>query len=386
MDFRWTDEQAQLKKAARDFMEKEIIPNADEWDKMKPLSKELVVELMDKMRPFGYVGGMAPKELGGEDLDYMTDGLLMEELWRAFPSLALVVMIQSHMILGLAREGSDYHKEKFLSKMMTGEMIASAGITEPNVGSNPRLMETTAVLDGDNYVVNGSKIWISNGSISDMCMLVVSVDRAKGKKGIARILIDREESPYERRDLNKLGLRSSPTGELTFEDCTVPRANLYTPEGEGLKETLRGFELARCHLAIGSVGIAQAAIDATMKYVVQREQFGKLIGNFQLVQSALADMLADTEASRLLAYRGLSLVQEGVKCAWETSLAKFYATEAGVRVASRALQLHGAYGLSEEFPLERYFRDARTMTIPDGTTDIQKLIIGRELTGLNAFI
>jgi alkylation response protein AidB-like acyl-CoA dehydrogenase len=386
MDFRWTDEQQQLKRAARDFMEKEIIPNADEWDKMKPLSKELVVDLMGKLSPLGYVTGMIPRELGGDDLDYMTDGLLMEELWRAFPSFALVIMIQSHMTLGIANEGTDYHKEKFLAPMLTGEMIASAGITEPNVGSNPRWMETTAVADGDNFVINGTKIWISNGSISDMCMLVVSLDRAKGKKSIARILVDRNDSPYERRDLRKLGLRSSPTGELVFDDCVVPKANLFTPEGAGLKETLKGFELARCHLAIGSTGIAQAAIDATMKYVMERKQFGKLIGNFQLVQSALADMLADTEASRLLAYRGLSLVQEGVKCAWETSLAKFYATEAAVRVTSRALQLHGAYGLSEEFPLERYFRDARSMTIPDGTTDIQKLIIGRELTGLNAFI
>lgn len=386
MDFRWTDEQVQLKKAARDFMEKEIIPHADEWDKMKPLSKELVVELIGKMSPLGYIIGLAPKEWGGDELDYMSDGLLMEELWRAFPSLALVFMIQTHMIKGMATEGSDYHKQKFLRKMMTGEKIASAGITEPNVGSNPRMMETTAVLDGDNYVINGTKIWISNGSISDMCMLVVSLDKAKGKRGIARILVDWEESPYERRDLHKLGLRSSPTGELVFEDCVVPRANLFTPVGVGLKETLRGFELARCHLAIGAVGIAQAAIDAAMKYVLQRQQFGKIIGKFQLVQSALADMVAETEAGRLLAYRGLSLVQEGVKCAWETSLAKFYATEAAARVTSRALQLHGAYGLSEEFPMERYFRDARTLTIPDGTTDIQKLIVGRELTGFNAFI
>ncbi len=386
MDFRWNDEQTQLKKAARDFMEKEIIPNVEAWDQMMPLTKELCVELMNKMKPLGYVTGMAPKELGGEGLDYLTDGLLMEELWRAFPSYALVVMIQSHMVLGLAREGTDYLKEKFLKKMMSCEMIASAGITEPNVGSNPRMMETTAVLDGDNYVVNGTKIWISNGTISDMCMVTVSLDKAKGKKGIARILVDREESSYERRDLRKLGLRSSPTGELVFDNCVVPRANLFTPEGEGLRETLKGFELARCHLALGAVGIAQASIDASMQYVLQREQFGKLIGKFQLVQAALADMVAETEASRLLAYRGLSLIQEGVKCAWETSLAKFYATEAAARVTSRALQLHGAYGLSEEFPLERYFRDARTLTIPDGTTDIQKLIVGRELTGLNALV
>ena len=386
MNFSLTDEQQQLKRATRDFMEKEIIPNVEEWDKMKPLSKELVVDLIGKLSPLGYVTGMIPKELGGDELDYITDGMLMEELWRAFPSLALVIMIQTHMALGIAREGTDYHKEKFLTPMLTGEKIASAGITEPNVGSNPRWMETTAIADGDNYVINGTKIWISNGSISDMCMVTVSLDKSKGKKGIARILVDRDDSPYERRDLRKLGLRSSPTGELFFDDCVVPKANLFTPEGAGLKETLKGFELARCHLAIGSTGIAQAAFDAAMKYVIERKQFGKQIGNFQLVQTALSEMLADVEASRLLAYRGLSLVQEGIKCIWETSMAKFFATEASVRVTSRGLQLHGAYGLSEEFPMERYFRDARSMTIPDGTTDIQKLIIGRELTGLNAFI
>jgi alkylation response protein AidB-like acyl-CoA dehydrogenase len=200
------------------------------------------------------------------------------------------------------------------------------------------------------------------------------------------LIVEKEVSPYEARDLPKLGLRSFPTAELVFQDCRVPKENLLVAPGQGLKETLRSFESARAGMAIGSVGMAQAAIDASVRYAKERIQFGKPIGSFQLIQEMIADMVAETEAARLLAYRAHSLLDKKVRCDRETSMAKFYATEAAVRVTSMAIQIHGAYGLSEEYPVERYFRDARSFTIPDGTTQIQKMIVARRVLGLSAFV
>ena len=385
MDFEFTTRQKILKDVAREVMEKEIIPIADEWDKNKLLhDRKRLKELLDKIIPLGYIGGVLPKELGGYGLDYVSYGILSEELFRAYASLGMVVSLQN-TLGGIHRFGTPEQKKKFLPPMLKGEMIVCNGITEPNVGSNPAEIETEAILDGDFYVVNGSKAWITNGTISDICSLVAQTKRGSGASGLCHLIVEREVSPYETRELPKLGMRSCPTSEMHFKNCRVPKENLKVSPGEGLKDTLRGFEIMRSTMALGSAGMAQAAIDASIRYVKQRRQFGKLIGNFQLVQEMIADMIVETEISRLLGFRALSKIDKGVRCDSEASMAKFYSVEAALRVTSLAIQVHGAMGLSEELPLERYFRDARTWTIPDGTTQIQKLVISRNALGISAF-
>ena len=385
MDFEFSSEQKMVQETARRLMEREIVPLADEYDKTKALCDRLKLKvLLDKIAPLGYLGNVIPEEYGGAGLDFVTFGILMEELSRAYASLGGIILIQS-----ASREiyelGTEEQRRRFLPSLCSGEKILCTAITEPNVGSDNANIETLAREDGDFYTVNGTKIWISNGSISDVAIVVVQTERGAGPKGLAHLIVDRGQSPYSTRELSKLGLRSFPTSELVFENCRVPKENLLVPPGGGLKNLLRLYEGARAMMAIGAVGMAQAAIDASIRYAKERIQFGKPIGSFQLIQQMIADMLAETEAARLLAYKAFSMIDKGVRCDRETSIAKFYATEAAVRVTSMAIQIHGAYGLSEEYPVERYFRDARSFTIPDGTTQIQKLIVGRSALGLQAF-
>jgi alkylation response protein AidB-like acyl-CoA dehydrogenase len=384
MDFELTMRQKILKDTAREVMEKEIIPIADEWDKNKLLhDRKHLKEVLDKLIPLGYVGATLPKELGGYGLDHVTYGVLTEELFRAYASLGMVANLQN-ALGNIGVFGNDEQKKKFLPPMLKGEMFICMGVTEPNVGSNPAEMETLATLDGDDYVVNGTKAWITNGNLSDICVLVTQTKRGSGASGICHLIVERKDSPYEARELPKIGMRSCNSAELYFNNCRVPKENLLVPPGEGLKDILRGFEEMRSIMALGAAGISQAAIDASIRYAKQRHQFGKPIGRFQLIQEMIAEMIVETEISRLLGFRALSKIDKGVRCDSEASMAKFYSVEAAVRVTYKAIQIHGAMGLSEELPLERYFRDARTWTIPDGTTQIQKLIVGRNALGMSA--
>lgn len=385
MDFDLTEEQKMLKTNAREFLEKEIVPIADEYDRKGPLTRDEAIGFIKQLKPFGYYSGTLPEELGGAGLDNKTHGVLLEELSRAWAGLAGMVWLAG-LWSGVAQFGTETDMAKRLvPRMMAGELIGCGGITEPNVGSNAQSIETTATLDGDEWVINGTKTWISNGQIADLCLVLAVTDKSKGPLGISMILAEREFSPYGIRELHKLGLRAWPTDELSFVDCRVPKENLLTLASSGYKMTMVGFELARCHLAIMSVGIAQAAIDAAIDYARERKQFGRPIGSFQMIQEMIVDMIAETEASRLLAYRAYDLIDKGERCRWQSSLAKAYATEMAIWTTSKAIQVHGAMGLSEEYPVERYFRDARTMTIPDGTTQIQKLVVGREVIGIRAF-
>jgi alkylation response protein AidB-like acyl-CoA dehydrogenase len=385
MDFDFTDEQRLLKESAREVMEKEIIPIADEYDKGKLLhDRKRLKELLDKLAPLGYLGATLPEEDGGFGLDYVSWGVLFEELARAFASLAGILIIISGAGIMFSKLGTPQQKKRFLPPLLKGEEIPCTAITEPNVGSNPAAIETLAILDGDHYVLNGTKIWISNGVISDVAIVVAQTKKGSGASGLCQLIVERKVSPYEASELPLMGVRASCPSELLFEDCRVPKENLIVPPGEGLKRTLQLFEVGRATMAIGAVGMAQAAIDASIRYAKERHQFGKPIGSFQLIQEMIVDMIALTESSRLLAFRALSMLDKGVKCDRETSIAKFYATEAAVKVTSMAIQVHGAMGLSEEMPVERFFRDARVWTIPDGATQIQKLVVGRNVLGLNA--
>ncbi len=384
MDFALTEEQMMLKTNVRNFLEKEIVPVVDEHEKQGPLTKEAAVGFFQRLMPFGYLVGFLPEQYGGGALDHKTNGILIEELARAWGSLAGTLFLAAGFWWLLTEAGTPEQKERLLPLAASGDYIGCLAITESNVGSDVAGVETTAILDGDKYIVNGTKTWISNGSIADAAFVLATTDKTQGPLAMCFLLIEKETSPFCTRELHKLGLRSFPTAELSFNDCPVPKENLLDP-GSGYQRTMAFFDVSRAMVGATSTGIAQAAIDASIKYAQDRTQFGRPIGSFQMIQEMLVDMIAETEAGRLLSFRALDLLDKGEKCRWQSSLAKAYTTEAAVRTTSKAIQIHGAMGLSDEYPVERYFRDARTLTIPDGTTQMQKLIVGRDALGIRAF-
>lgn len=385
MDFDLTEEQKMLKANVRNFLEKEIVPIVDEQEKKGPLDKATAVSLIQQLMPFGYLVGFLPEQYGGSVLDYKTNGILVEELAQAWGSLAGTLFIAAAFWWLLNEAGNPEQKERLLPLAASGEYIGCLAITEPNAGSDVAGVETTAILDGENYIINGTKTWISNGSIADAAFILATTDKSLGPLGMSFFLVERDVSPFAARELHKLGLRSFPTSELSFDDCPVPKANQLDP-GSGYERTMAFFDVSRAMVGATSTGIAQAAIDASIKYAQDRTQFGRQLGSFQMIQEMVVDMITETEAGRLLSFRALDLLDKGEKCRLQASLAKAYATEAAVRTTSKAIQIHGAMGLSEEYPVERYFRDARTLTIPDGTTQMQKLIVGRRALGIKAFV
>lgn len=382
------EEQKLLKKNVRDFAEREIIPIADEYDrKYHPLPRDIAVDLLKKLVPFGFIGSTLPPEHGGQGLDLVSYGVLGEEMARAYLSLGMIAMMQDAALLPvLVNHGTAEQQERFIPRVMSLEKITCFCLTEPDVGSGARDIKTTAVADGDSYVINGTKTWITNGGIADLALLFASTDPSKGARGISAFIVDKAESPFATRELPKLGCRSCPTSEVVFEDCRVPKSNLVGNLGDAYMIALSDLVSIRVSVGMGAVGLAQAAIDAAIKYAQERKQFGRPIGKFQLVQEMIADMVMITEAARFLCYQAYHLLNKGEVCFREASMAKAFCTEMAVEVTSKAIQVHGAYGISEEYPVERYFRDARTLTFPDGASQIQKLIIGREMLGMSAFV
>jgi acyl-CoA dehydrogenase len=386
MNFDFTDEQKMLQDTVRRYINEKIMPIADEYDRKGPMSKSDAQRFLKDLKEFGYVGTLVSEEDGGPGLTHMEWPILFEELRRGYASLGGVVGITSASSGRIANCGNLELKERILPGLLNGDTIICSAITEPNVGSDTAAIETKAVPDGDHYVINGTKMWISNGTIADYAIVTLKViDPPTGKSHPAQILVEKSKSHFTSREIHKLGVRSFPTAELIFEDCRVPKDNLLRPKENSQGEPLDSLNFARANASISAVGIAQAALDAAIRYAKERTQFGKPIGQFQLIQAMIADMMADIDAGRFLAYRAFFLLGKGVRCYKECSLSKAFCTEMAVRATSKAIQVHGAYGLSEEYPVERYFRDARCYTIPDGTTQIQQLIVGREVLGMRAF-
>lgn len=387
MDFGLSWEQEALVAQVDEFCRKEVEPVVDEYDRKKALRDAgLAKEFLGKLRPFGAISGPVPEEYGGAELDYLTTGLVTEKIAEYWASLCGVCLIQIAAARLLSEIENEELKKRYLPRVCSGDMIVCACITEPDVGSNPLNVSSTLSSVEGGYLLNGSKTWISNGSISDLAIVVATVDKTLGPKGLAMALVDRKESPYETRELEKLGLKAFPTSELFFEDCFVPAENLIVEPGKGLKTTMRSFELARSMMGSGATGLARAAIRLAVEYAQQREQFGRKIGSLQLIQEMIADMRARTDAAAFVVYRALWMMDQGIRCDAESALGKFYATEDAVTTTSECIQVLGAYGLSEEYAAERFFRDARSFTIPDGTTQIQKLIVARNMLGLSAFV
>jgi alkylation response protein AidB-like acyl-CoA dehydrogenase len=384
MDFQWTENQKNLKRAVRDFMKKEIIPFADEYDRFEPLPYDRTMALIKKLLPLGYITGLAPREYGGLDLGFVSSGLLIEELSGAYGSLAGMIVEHGAWISSLCRIGTSEQKEKYLMPMLSGDILSGISITEPGAGSDNRAMTTSAILDDDNYVIHGTKIWSSNGCVADIDFVAALTDPAT--RSISWFIVEKDVSPFNARNLPKIGLRSWSHAEITFDHCRVPKGNLFGPVGEGYRMTMELFLNMRAFIGLMAVGIAQVAIDRAVGYAKERVQFGKPIGGFQMIQEMIADMVMETEAARFLCYRALQLLDHKIPCNGEACMAKAYATERAIEVTGKAIQIHGAYGLSRELALERYFRDARCLTMPMGTTQIMKLIVGRETLGISAFV
>ena len=382
MDFELTEEQRILKETLRKFMDREIIPLSNEYERER---KIITRDILKKLVPFGYVGAEIPEEYGGFGLDTVSYCLMVEELGRAWGALRTMVTVSNLVTSLIYKFGTEEQRTQFLRRLINFDYLGAFALTEPNVGSDAGSVETTATRSGDNYVLNGTKTLITNGSIADVICVFATVDRQKGTKGITAFLVEKDKATYQTSDIPKMGMHSSVISEIVFEDCRIPASNRLGSEGEGLKIALSGLNVGRCIVAFAVIGLAQACVDAAIRYAKERTQFGRPIGGFQLIQATIADMAMELDAARLLAFRAASMIDRGIKCTLEASFAKLYATEAALRIASKAIQVHGGYGYTQEYLVERYYRDARHLTMAEGTSEIQRLIIGRELLGLSAF-
>jgi acyl-CoA dehydrogenase len=362
----------------RKGLDEDIKPLGDRYTDDK-LPLDLLPEFVATLRRHGY-----PTEGSSDEV---ASALASEELARVFPSLEGCLMISQACAQYIAAVGTPELRERAVPGLLAGEKIGCVASTEPNHGSNNAAVETRAVLQGDEYVINGRKRWISNADISDYAMVLCRVETDNGRREIRPIIVERERSPYRTRDLPKLGLKAFVTSEMIFEDCRVPRENGVGASGPltNLQLVFKQLQWSRCRMAVISVGIARAALEASVAYARQRRQFDRPIGEFQLIQDKVFNMATGIDASRLLIHRALTSIQEGRRADREASMAKAYATEMAVRATSEAIQIHGANGLSPDYPLERHFRDARALTIAEGTTEIHKLVVARSVLGLSAF-
>ncbi|MFH1088118.1 MAG: acyl-CoA dehydrogenase family protein [Chloroflexota bacterium] len=383
MDFELSEQQVMIRTMVRDFADKELMPVARDNDR----SERFPVELVKRMGEMGFLGLILPAQYGGGGADYVSYCVMLEELGRA--DLGMAATASSHLSLGgrsIAHWGNEAQKQKYLPRLASGEMLACLGTTEPNVGSDVASIETSAAPKGDGWVLNGNKMWITNGGVAGVAVIIAQTDRSLGSKGLTAFLVDRGTPGFSSKDINhKLGIRSSNTAELALEDCHVPGENMLGPPGKGMSVALSAFDGARLGVAARSVGVARACIEACVSYAQTRKQFGKPIGSFQLIQELIADMAVETDAARFLVYRAAAMKDKGDPATIETSMAKYYASEVAVKAANNAIQVHGSYGYADEFSVERYWRDVRVSCILEGTSQVHKLIIGRALTGFNAF-
>lgn len=373
-----SNEQVEACESFRGFVEERLRPLVAPHLK-GPAPKEVVREVYRALAQFGVGNGWVAEESGGMGLDFVTSGLLYEELSRLTSAFAAGAGVNDTVSMLIDRNGTPEMRKRYLDGLLSGELVASIAVTEPGVGSNPAAIQTRAVRHGASLKISGEKVWITNGNVSDLVVVVCRTD-----EGPSMVLVDRGHG-YTSRDIDKLGQKESSSAQLFFDEVEVPAENFIGPPGEGLKAAFKTFERARCLVGSFACGIASAALDLSVRYSMDRVQWGKPIGGHQMIQGLLAEMATDLECSRLLTLKSLALVDQGLRCEEAAAMAKWFASEAAIRVASNAVQVHGSYGLSTEFPLERLLRDARMLNIPDGTTQIQKLIIGRKLTGLSAF-
>jgi alkylation response protein AidB-like acyl-CoA dehydrogenase len=384
LDFSLSEEQRLLKQTVRDFAEKEIAPHARGWDDQQEFPREVFTKLGE----LGLMGVVWPTEYGGAGLSTLDYAIVMEEVSRADAGVALSLAAHNSLCSGhIFLAGSEEQKKKYLVPLARGEKVGCWGLTENQAGSDAGGTRTTAVRDGAHWVLNGSKTFITNARVADTAVVMAVTDRSRGKKGISAFVVERGTRgfrPGKKED--KLGVRSSDTSELILEDCRVPAENLLGREGNGFVDTLRILDRGRIGIAAWSVGIGQASLEAAMTYASGRRQFGHAISEFQAIQFKIAEMATDVDAARLLTWRAAALRDCGQEHTAQSSMAKLYASEMAVRVALDAVQIHGGYGFIKEYPVERYLRDSKLGTIGEGTSEVQRLVIARELLHLRGMV
>lgn len=383
MDLTLTEEQLAFKQLARDFLDKEVVPHRAEWDRRESVDTAIVPRLGE----LGFFGLTIPEEYGGVGGDYLTYCIGLEELGRADSSIRGIVSVSAGLFgKAVLEHGSEEQKQQWLPGIATGTRIGCFGLTEPDNGSDPSGLKTRAVRDGSDWVISGSKIFITNGTWADAC-LVFARTGGDGARGISAFLVPTDTPGFERTEIHgKLGLRGQATSELSLDDVRVPADALVGTEGEGFKVAMRTLDKGRVSVAAGCTGIIQGCLEATVDYTTQRRQFGRPIASYQLVQEMIAEMSVDADAARLLTWRAASLIERGEPFGTEACKAKYFASEAAVKAANLAVQAFGGYGYIDEYPVQKYLRDARVMTLYEGTSQIQKLLIGRAETGINAFV
>ncbi|MET8325259.1 acyl-CoA dehydrogenase family protein [Streptomyces sp. NPDC005181] len=383
MNLELSEEQEAVRQLAKDFVTREITPHVVEWDRAENVDRSIV----KKLGSLGFLGLTVPEEYGGSGGDHLAYCLVTEELGRGDSSVRGIVSVSLGLVAKtIATWGDEEQKRQWLPRLTAGEAIGCFGLTEPGTGSDAGSLATKAVRDGDSYVINGTKMFITNGTWADVVLLFARTNDTPGHKGISAFLVPTDTPGLTRRTIHgKLGLRGQATAEVVLEDVRVPAATLLGPEGKGFSIAMSALAKGRMSVAAGCVGIAQAALDAAVGYAGEREQFGKSIASHQLVQELISDIAVDVDAARLLTWRVADLIDRGEDFATAASKAKLFASEAAVRAANNALQVFGGYGYIDEYPVGKLLRDARVMTLYEGTSQIQKLIIGRALTGVSAF-
>lgn len=375
--FDLSEDQEALRQHIRAFVEEEIKPVALQYDE----SQEFPTEIFKKLGELGYLGIVMPPELGGAGLGYMEYAIVVEEVARGCPAIALGVAAHNGLCTShIYRFGSDELRQKYVTRLATGSTMGAWGLTEPSAGSDAGGTKTTAVRDGDDWILNGSKNFITHGNVGDICVVMAVTDQSAGKRGISAFAIDKSMPGfYGSKKENKLGMRCSDTASLTFDNVRVPGSHLIGNEGEGFIQALQILDGGRISIAALSVGLAQGAFEAALKYSVEREQFGKRLADQQAIQFKLAKMSMDIQASRDLTYRAAWLRDLGRPFGREASQAKLFASEVAVHTAEEAIQIHGGYGYVKEYPVEKYWRDSKLLTIGEGTSEIQKMVIARSL-------
>ncbi len=377
MDFELPEELAEVRKLARDFAEKEIAPSAAKDDRERIFRNDLVI----KMGELGFYGCLIPEEYGGNGLGFLANALISEEIARVHSAVRVYLNMQAGPAATLCEFGSAEQKQRYLPDLLSGKSIGLFAITEPDAGSDVAAMKTTAKRDGKDYLLSGTKIWITNATVADAGVIFAYTDRTQKHRGMSAFYVDLNQPGVTRRELDKMGTHASPTGELTFDGFRIPEENLIGREGDGFKICMRHLNHTRLGCAAGAVGVARAAREAAVGYANQREQFGQKIGQFQMNQDLIAQMVVQEEAARLLVLRAASLADRKQPYNLEASLAKYAAAEAAAFNSDAALKILGAYGYSTEFPVERYYRDAKSYQIVEGSVNIQKLIIARDALG-----
>ncbi|HEU5401108.1 MAG TPA: acyl-CoA dehydrogenase [Terriglobales bacterium] len=377
MDFQLNDEQQQLRKSVREFAEREIAPHILEWDEASHFPAQTVKEL-GKM---GLLGVIFPVEYGGAGMGYVEYVIAIEELSRVDGSVGIIVaahtsLCSNHIFIA----GNEQQKQKYVTKLASGEFLGAWGLTEPGSGSDAGGARCTAVRKGDKWVLNGTKTFITNGAHADVYVVIAVTDKAARTHGLSAFIVEKGTKGFRPgKKENKLGLRASDTSELIFEDCEIPAENLLGHEGEGFVDAMRTLDGGRISIAALGLGMAQGAYECALKYSKQRKQFGKAISEFQAIQWKLADIATEVDAARLLTMRAAWMKDNHMKTTLESSMAKLYTSEVAVRAANEAVQIHGGYGFIKDYPAEKFYRDVKLCTIGEGTSEIQRMVIARQI-------